>query len=70
MIVPCPACPDGQVWTSDGPTGRLCPVCQGKAFIGEEECPLCDGAGWIEDVIEDREFECPRCHGTGIIRPE
>lgn len=33
---PCPACPDGGVWNSDGPTGRLCPVCKGMADATKE----------------------------------
>lgn len=31
--LPCPNCPDGQVWTSNGPTGRTCPTCKGHAVI-------------------------------------
>ncbi len=34
---PCPACPDGNEWSTDGPTGRACPVCKGKAYMGEDE---------------------------------
>jgi Zn finger protein HypA/HybF involved in hydrogenase expression len=33
MTIPCPACPDGQVWTMNGPTGRTCPTCKGHAVI-------------------------------------
>lgn len=40
----CPSCPDGYVWTQDGPTGKTCPTCLGKAYIGEDElCPICGG---------------------------
>ena len=31
--VPCPECPDGQVWTREGPTGRTCGRCKGHAVI-------------------------------------
>lgn len=29
----CPDCPDGQIWTSKGPTGELCPTCSGTAYV-------------------------------------
>ena len=29
----CPACPDGYVWTREGPTGKTCPVCKGTAKL-------------------------------------
>jgi len=31
--VPCPGCPDGNVWDSNGPTSECCPVCGGTAVI-------------------------------------
>ena len=34
---PCPACPDGSVWTRDGPTGKVCPVCKGHAILPNED---------------------------------
>lgn len=33
----CPSCPDGNEWSSTGPTGRACTTCKGKAYIGEDE---------------------------------
>ena len=33
---PCPACPDGNRWTSEGPVGR-CPVCKGFGYIEPRE---------------------------------
>lgn len=33
----CPACPDGYVWTREGPTGEACPTCKGLAYIGESD---------------------------------
>ena len=32
----CPSCPDGNEWGIDGPTGRACPVCGGKAYIVDD----------------------------------
>lgn len=32
----CPACPDGNEWNSNGPTGRACPVCKGTALAPGE----------------------------------
>ena len=40
---PCPACPDGNVWGSEGPTGRICPVCGGFAEV-KMDGSLCDAA--------------------------
>lgn len=28
---PCPSCPDGNEWDSNGPTGRACKTCGGFA---------------------------------------
>lgn len=33
MRLPCPACPDGNEWGMNGPTGRACKVCGGNAYI-------------------------------------
>jgi len=30
---PCPACPDGNVWARGGPTGRMCPTCNGHGWL-------------------------------------
>ncbi len=32
-LAPCPACPDGYVWTANGPTAKCCPVCKGHAAL-------------------------------------
>lgn len=32
-MIPCPMCQDGQVWYSDGPTGKRCPSCNGFAVV-------------------------------------
>ena len=34
--VPCPACPDGNEWDSNGPTGRACKVCGGHAELNRD----------------------------------
>lgn len=47
MRQPCPSCPDGNEWNSNGPTGRTCKTCNGKAYIGDDEdedrCEICGG---------------------------
>ena len=30
---PCPACPDGNEWDCNSPTGRVCRVCGGHAVL-------------------------------------
>lgn len=37
---PCPACPDGYVWTMEGPTAAMCPVCKGHAMLNLDGSPL------------------------------
>ena len=32
-LKPCPSCPDGNEWDSNGPTGRACKTCGGHAMI-------------------------------------
>lgn len=29
----------------------------------EEQCPICDGKGYV--TIKDNEYECPECNGAG-----
>ena len=44
MKIACPACPDGNEWTRNGPTGRPCHNCNGRAYINTDcigEDPLC-----------------------------
>lgn len=45
MKQPCPSCPDGNEWNSNGPTGRACKTRNGKAYIGDDEdlCEICGG---------------------------
>ena len=31
--LPCPQCPDGSVWTPNGPTKEICPRCNGAAVL-------------------------------------
>ena len=52
-LKPCPACPDGYVWTSNGPTGAACKTCGGYAVVklnGER----CDAA---KREVPPREYE-------------
>ena len=37
---PCPACPDGSVWTREGPSGATCKVCKGFAVVNLDGSPL------------------------------
>lgn len=52
----CPSCPDGNEWDSNGPTGRMCRTCKGKAYIGDlEDEPTPDDAEqtvyeWLETI--------------------
>ena len=72
MKIPCHACPDGNEWSSNGPTGRACPVCKGKAYLGpqdneieddfpDDESPYCECGN---DPLED-ELSSNKCHACG-----
>jgi hypothetical protein len=37
---PCPACPDGNEWDMNGPTGRACKVCHGHAAVKMNGAPI------------------------------
>ena len=52
---PCPACPDGNLWNSNGPTGATCPVCKGHAALNLDGSPLqkCKQCGYFECVCEE-----------------
>ncbi len=39
-VRPCPACPDGSVWTSEGPTSKICPICKGHALVNMDGSPF------------------------------
>lgn len=39
-LKPCPSCPDGYVWTSNGQTGKTCPTCKGYAVVHLNGDPL------------------------------
>jgi hypothetical protein len=65
MKNPCPSCPDGNDWSSDGPTGRACPTCRGKAFIGEDDeddSPYCE-CGAVHSIEETDSGQCDACGG-------
>lgn len=54
MKQPCPSCPDGNEWNSNGPTGRACPTCKGKAYLGSD-----DDEFYPDDDDDDSEYcEC------------
>ena len=40
---PCPACPDGNEWGANGPTGRACRVCDGHAVLRIDGSKLTKG---------------------------
>ena len=71
MRIPCPSCPDGNEWSREGPTGRACQTCKGKAYIerdarqddfefDEPESPYCECGN---DPTEDEEAsnQCAAC---------
>jgi DnaJ-class molecular chaperone len=37
------------------------------AMRRDDDCPLCDGEGWVEaaDHLASEWIECPHCEGTG-----
>ncbi len=48
----CPNCPDGNVWTREGPTGKACPTCKGKAYLEDEDEDNDDSEAEADDVCE------------------
>jgi hypothetical protein len=63
MTIPCPSCPDGNEWNSNGPTGRACPVCHGYAFIGEDDdLEFCE-CGAVHSIEEIDSGHCDACGG-------
>lgn len=62
---PCPSCPDGNVWNSNGPTGAVCPTCNGHAVLHINGMPIGPRPGkrptvWHE--TEDERLDNPQ-HG-------
>ena len=47
--IPCPSCPDGNEWDSNGPTGRACRVCKGHALVNRDGSPF----RIHRDILED-----------------
>lgn len=39
---PCPSCPDGNEWSSEGPTGRACRTCKGYAVVNLDGSPVAE----------------------------
>lgn len=50
-LKPCPACPDGSVWNSNGPTGATCKTCKGHAVVHLNGSPL------TKDEAEERSHD-------------
>jgi len=50
---PCPACPDGNEWGANGPTGRACNVCGGKAYIDNRQAKSADDMPDASEFIGD-----------------
>ena len=50
-LMPCPSCPDGYVWTSNGPSAKACPTCKGYAVVNRNGSP-CAAAIRALDVKE------------------
>lgn len=65
MRQPCPSCPDGNEWNSQGPTGRACPTCHGNAYIGEDDSDVCE---CNDDPIEE-ELATGACFACGKELP-
>lgn len=43
-----------------------CPDCNAKD--GPDECPICNGVGWVENDVG--EVECTECSGSGQVESE
>ena len=51
---PCPRCPDGNVWTANGPTGAVCPTCKGYAFVNMDGSPCAASIAQLEAAQQTR----------------
>ena len=79
MRQPCPSCQDGNEWNSNGPTGRACQTCHGKAYIvgareedigfDEEgdmgESPYCE----CDEIVMEEEAIAGKCFACGKQLP-
>ncbi len=54
----CPACPDGNQWGPDGPTGKACIVCHGSAYIA---VTMTGYLGQVAEYWEKDGKACARC---------
>jgi len=66
---------DGNLTDDDGDplTDITCNICHGEGDYkcpcchdGKDECPNCDGDGYITDAY-DHEYKCKHCNGSGEI---
>jgi len=72
MKIQCHACPDGNEWSRNGPTGRACPVCKGKAYLERNDDGIMDNLQMDDsqycecgnDPIED-ELASNKCAACG-----
>ncbi len=53
---------------SDG-NGIVDPVEAERLAESRRVCPQCEGDGWYEGMVSDRE-QCEKCHGTGRARED
>ena len=64
-LKPCPACPDGSVWTVNGPTSKTCPVCNGYAVVNLDGSAT--NKAWSEEMsrarLERIKYNVPRISG-------
>ena len=56
-LKPCPACPDGSVWTAQGPSGATCPVCKGYAVVTFSGEPCAEAQRKQPEYVEDYRYE-------------
>ena len=49
----CPACPDGNFWTAEGPTAQPCPLCLGFGELNMDGSPLAEA---IESARKRKPF--------------
>jgi len=57
----CPACPDGYIWTEDGPTPDACPVCGGTARVTRAVADAYPAAVAEQKKQADKPAINPRC---------
>lgn len=56
-LKPCPSCPDGYVWSYNGPTGTTCKTCKGYAVVTLNGEPCAEARARFVEIEEDYRFE-------------